>query len=81
MFRERGANGPYLLATVALSTTGEMPNQKNDLVYAAHVTQPYDVSVFSDKPFNDPGLLDAAARMKAEAPVAGLGGLEAGAAR
>ncbi len=72
MFREHQANGPYLLASVALSTTGEMPNQKNDVVRNAYVTKAYDVGTFSDRAFNDPGLLDAAARLRAERPVGGL---------
>jgi hypothetical protein len=76
MLREHGANGPYLLRSVALSTTGEMPNQKNDVVPNAHVTQPYDVAQFSDRPFNDPDLLDAAARIEADAPPGG-GNLQA----
>jgi hypothetical protein len=77
MFRERGANGPYLLASVALSTTGEMPNQKNDVVWSAHMTKPYDVTLFSDRTFDDPDLLDAAARLQADGPPGGIGGLEA----
>src|SRR6185436_19265691 len=31
MFREHHVDGPYVLASAALSTTGEMPNQKNDV--------------------------------------------------
>jgi hypothetical protein len=80
LLRERGADGPYLLLSVALSTTGEMPNQKNDVATSPYVTRPYAVTAFSDRPFNDPGLLDAAARLRADAP-AGLGGLEAGSGR
>lgn len=72
MFRERGADGPYLLASVALSTTGEMPNQKNDVVAAAYRTQPYRATQFADRAYGDPGLLDAAARLRAEAPVGAL---------
>ncbi|MCC6847744.1 MAG: hypothetical protein IT294_04525 [Deltaproteobacteria bacterium] len=78
ILRERGAAGPYRLSSVALSTTGEMPNQKNDVVSGAYVTQAHPVTAFSDRPYNDPDLLDAAARLRAETPVAGL---EAGAAR
>jgi hypothetical protein len=29
VFREKGVDGPYVLSSLALSTTGEMPNQKN----------------------------------------------------
>ena len=76
MLHERGANGPYLLRSVALSTTGEMPNQKNDVVVNAYVTKPYDVGQFSDRPFDDPDLLDAAARIEADTPPGG-GNLQA----
>lgn len=72
MLRERGVNGPYTLAAVALSTTGEMPNQKNDVVTSAYVTGPYAATQFSDRTFDDPGLLDAAARLRTEAPVGAL---------
>jgi hypothetical protein len=77
MFHERGADGPYLVRSVALSTTGEMPNQKNDVAVSPYVTKPYPVTAFSDRKFDDADLLDAAARLRADAP-AGLGGLEAG---
>jgi hypothetical protein len=80
MLRERGADGPYVVLSLALSTTGEMPNQKNDVVVNAHVTKPYDVAQFSDRPFNDPDLLDAAARLDADLPP-GAGGLQANPAR
>ncbi|MEO6026286.1 MAG: hypothetical protein ABIR79_05410 [Candidatus Binatia bacterium] len=80
MFRDRGSDGPYLVSSVALSTTGEMPNQKNDVATNAHVTKSYPVTAFSERPFNDPALLDAAARLRADAP-AGIGGVEAGSGR
>ncbi len=72
MFRERGVPGPYVLATVALSTTGEMPNQKNDVVVNAHRTQAYDVASFSERRYDDPDLMDAAARLEADAPPGAL---------
>lgn len=72
MFRERGLPGPYVLATVALSTTGEMPNQKNDVVLDAYRTAAYDVAAFSDRRFEDPDLVDAAARLEADAPPGAL---------
>lgn len=72
MFRERGVPGPYVLATVALSTTGEMPNQKNDVVLDAYRTAAYDVAAFSDRRFEDPDLVDAAARLEADAPPGAL---------
>jgi hypothetical protein len=72
MFRDRGASGPYVLAAAALSTTGEMPNQKNDVVWNAYRTQPYDVTAFSERAFDDPDLLDAATRLEADAPPGSL---------
>jgi hypothetical protein len=42
----------------------------------AYVTGAYRVASFSDAPFNDPGLLDAADRV--ERGAGGLAGLDAG---
>ncbi len=64
-----------MLRSVALSTTGEMPNQKNDVAVNAHTTAAYRADQFSDQPFNDPDLVDTATRLEAEAPLGG--GLEA----
>ncbi len=80
LFREHGSDGPYVLSSVALSTTGEMPNQKNDVATNPHTTKPYPVTTFSERRFDDPDLLDAAARLRADAP-AGIGGVEAGSGR
>lgn len=77
VLRQHGANGPYLLLSVALSTTGEMPNQKNDVVSQAHRTAAYEVTQFSERAFDDPDLLDAAARIEGDAVPGGLGGLQA----
>jgi hypothetical protein len=55
-----------------------MPNQKNDVVVNAHRTAAYDVATFSDRRFEDPDLVDAAARLEADAPA---GALEAEAVR
>jgi hypothetical protein len=41
-----------------------MPNAKNRLVENAFVTAAYDAAEFSDAPFNDPDLLDAARRVE-----------------
>ncbi len=68
IFRESNLDGPYVLRSVALSTTGEMPNQKNELVTNAYTTRPYQASAFSDQPYNDPNLIDTAERLEAEAP-------------
>lgn len=64
IFRQRADGGPYVLRFVGLSTTTEMPNAKNRLVENAYVTQAYGVDVFSDRPFDDPNLLDAANRLQ-----------------
>jgi hypothetical protein len=70
IFHEAQVPGPYVLRSVALSTTGEMPNQKNDVVTDAHVTQPYAVAAFSNQPFDDPDLLEAAQRLESDTPFA-----------
>jgi hypothetical protein len=63
---QSGVEGPYLLRFVALSTTTAMPNAKNRLVENAYVTGPYRVAQFSDAPFDDRDLLDAADRLEAD---------------
>src|SRR6185295_18295913 len=63
VLREAGVDGPYLLRYAALSTTGQVPNAKNRVLENAYVTAAYRVASFSDAPFNDPGLLDAADRV------------------
>jgi hypothetical protein len=62
ILRERDVGGPYTVRWVALSTTTEMPNAKNRLREANHRTAPYDPSVFTDRPFGDRDLVDAADR-------------------
>jgi hypothetical protein len=62
---ESGIDGPYLLRFVALATTTAMPNAKNRVVENAYVTAPYRAADFSDAPYDDPGLLDAAKRLEA----------------
>jgi hypothetical protein len=61
---QSGIDGPYLLRFVALSTTSQMPNAKNALVEDAFVTAPYRAADFSDAPYDDPDLLDAADRLE-----------------
>jgi hypothetical protein len=53
-----------------------MPNAKNRLRQANYRTAPYGLAAFTDQPFNDAGLLDAATRL--EQDDAGVGGLDAG---
>jgi hypothetical protein len=43
-----------------------MPNAKSALVEDAHVTAPYRVAGFSDAPFDDPDLIDAADRIEGD---------------
>ncbi|HEY3190775.1 MAG TPA: choice-of-anchor X domain-containing protein, partial [Solirubrobacteraceae bacterium] len=58
--RERGVDGPYLLRYVALATTTDMPNARNRVTENAYVTGRYATASFTDQPFNDPDLLEAA---------------------
>lgn len=62
--RESGRDGPYVLRSVALSTAGEMPNQKNEVSRDAYRTRPYRAGEFTDRAFNDPDLLGAADRLE-----------------
>jgi len=71
ILRERGVAGPYLLRWVALSTTTRMPNAKNRLSEARHLTAPYDLARFTDRPFDDPALLDASERLEHDLAQAG----------
>lgn len=64
MFRERGVAGPYRVPSLALSTTGGMPNALNDLVEDAHRTRAYPLARFTAEPFGAPGLLRAAERLE-----------------
>jgi hypothetical protein len=70
--REAGADGPYLVRYVALSTTSAMPNAKNRVQENAYVTSAYRASAFTDQPFNDPVLIDAAERLEHDAIAHGL---------
>ena len=67
MFHDRQVAGPYRLGSVALATTGRMPNALNDLVVNAHVTRSYKLGVMTAAPFAEPKLLESAARLEAEA--------------
>lgn len=67
LFHDRQVAGPYRLGTLALSTTGRMPNALNDLVENAHVTRAYRVQQMRGVPFERPQLLEAAQRLEADA--------------
>jgi hypothetical protein len=64
MFRERGAAGPYRLASVTLATTGGMPNALGPVLEDAHRTRAYPLARFAAAPFADPALLHAADRIE-----------------
>jgi hypothetical protein len=70
--RERGMDGPYLVRYAALSTTTDMPNAKNHVAENVHVTAAHHAAAFTDRPFNDPELLDAADRAERDARPMGL---------
>ncbi len=67
LFHDRQAAGPYRLGTLALATTGRMPNALNDLVENAHVTRAYRVQQMRNVSFERPQLLDAAKRLEVDA--------------
>jgi hypothetical protein len=67
MFHERGASGPYRLASVTLATTGAMPNALGALHEDAHVTRAYALSELRATPFGRADLVSAAERLEAEA--------------
>ena len=72
ILRERGIDGPYVLRYVALSTATEMPNAKNRVVENAYRTGAYQATAFSDRPYQDPGLLEAAKRIEEDPMPAGI---------
>lgn len=65
--REKEVDGPYLLRRLALSTTTGMPNQKNRVLENVYRTRAYRTEQFTDQPYGNPDLLDAAERLEAEA--------------
>lgn len=72
-FHDRGVSGAVRLASVALASTGGMPNALGAVVTNAYVTKPYALAQFTARPFNDPALLDSARRLQLDAaPVAAL---------
>ena len=71
MFRERQAEGPFRLGSLALATTTSMPNALNDLVENAYLTRRYRLESLRSAPFGEVKLLEAARRLDAEAERAG----------
>jgi len=72
ILRAAAVNGPYLLRFVALSTTTAMPNAKNRLAENVYLTAPYEAERFSDQPFGDPDLMNAADRLEQDLSGAAL---------
>lgn len=68
ILREHGVDGPYNLFSVSIATLREGGAAAGDVVGNAHNTAPYRVTEFSDLPFNDPELLERAARLEQAAP-------------
>lgn len=73
MFHDRNVAGPFRLGTLALTTTGGMPNAKSAVVQDALVTKPYGLSQLRSQPFGDPDLMEAANRLEVEAFLSKLG--------
>jgi len=67
MFHDRKAAGPYRLASLALSTTNVMPNAQNDLVENVHLTRAYRTGQMTERPFQEPRLLETAKRLELDA--------------
>lgn len=66
-FHDRGAAGALRLGSATLTSTKGMPNALGPVLSNAHVTKAYSLSDFTRQPFNHPELLDAAARIEADA--------------
>jgi hypothetical protein len=67
MFRDRGASGPLRLGTVALTTTGAMPNGLGEPLVDAYTTRPVRAERMRAEPFARPDLLQAAERLEGRA--------------
>jgi hypothetical protein len=66
MFHDREVVGPYRLGSLALRTTGAMPNAFTDLVENAHLIPAVPLERLTAQPANDRGLLQAAEVLEAE---------------
>jgi len=65
MFHDRKVIGPYRLGSLALRTTGGMPNALSDLVENAHVIPAIPLARLTSRPADEPGLLRAAEVLEA----------------
>lgn len=68
MFQDRHVNGPVRLGSVALTTTGAMPNGLGDPLFDAYTTGPVRGERMRSEPFGRKDLLDAAARLEGRGP-------------
>lgn len=66
-FHDRGISGPVQLASIALASTGSMPNALGPVATNAHTTRPYLLAQFTSRLFNDPALMEAAQRLRLDA--------------
>lgn len=65
--RETNEPGPYRLSSVALANVTTTPPQLNDATSTTYQTAPYKPQDFSEERYNDPKLLEKAARAEARA--------------
>ncbi len=65
--REANEPGPYQLSSVALADVSKKPPQLNDAFGTTYHTAPYKPTDFSDQSYDDPKLLERAARAEARA--------------
>lgn len=66
-FHDRQISGAVKLASVALSSTGGMPNALGPVIADAHVTKAYALPQFTSASFNHPDLLENARRLQLDA--------------
>lgn len=67
IFHDRGASGALRLASVTLTSVGQMPNALGAVLENAHLTAPLNLAALTRLPFNAPEMLDAALRLEREA--------------
>ena len=66
-FREANEPGPYKLSSIALANVTYKPPQLNDAFSTTYETAPYKPQDFSNERYNDPRLIERAARAEARA--------------
>ncbi len=65
--REANEPGPYKLSSIALANVSDVPPQLSDAIGSTYETAPYKAQEFSNEGYNDPQLLERAARAEARA--------------